>query len=399
MTGVWLLLGLTILVIVAALVEGFLHRRNLRRIPVRIHVNGTRGKSSVTRLVAAGLREAGIPTCAKTTGTLARMIFPDGGEYPVFRPAGANVIEQTRIVGTAAAHGARILVIECMALQPYLQWLCESRLIKATHGVITNAREDHLEVMGPSEENVARALAGMVPYKGRLYTTERKHLPIFKMAADDRETELITTDEADVAAITAKDLAGFSYLEHAENVALALRICADQGVDRETALRGMWKARPDPGVMSTHELNFFGRKIMFVNGFAANDPESTRRIWDIALKEYAQLGRRIAIFNCRLDRPDRSYQLGLSCPSWQPADKYLLIGSGTYIFARAAAKAGMDMRKVVFAENKPVDNIFETIVGLAGHACLVMGMGNIGGIGFDLVHYFRNRSIPEHVDV
>ena len=34
------------------------HRRHLARIPVRIHVNGTRGKSSVCRLIGAGLRAA-----------------------------------------------------------------------------------------------------------------------------------------------------------------------------------------------------------------------------------------------------------------------------------------------------------------------------------------------------
>ena len=31
------------------------HRRRLKQIPVRIHVNGTRGKSSVARLIAAGV--------------------------------------------------------------------------------------------------------------------------------------------------------------------------------------------------------------------------------------------------------------------------------------------------------------------------------------------------------
>jgi len=70
--------------------EGLTHRRRLRRIPIRIHVNGTRGKSSVSRLIAAGLRAGGIRTCCKTTGTLPRMILPDGSEYPVFRPAGAT---------------------------------------------------------------------------------------------------------------------------------------------------------------------------------------------------------------------------------------------------------------------------------------------------------------------
>ena len=51
------------------------HRRHLKAIPVRIHVNGTRGKSSVTRLIAAGLRQAGMIACAKTTGTLPRGDF------------------------------------------------------------------------------------------------------------------------------------------------------------------------------------------------------------------------------------------------------------------------------------------------------------------------------------
>ena len=34
-------------------VERLRHRRALAQIPLRIHVNGTRGKSSVTRLIAA----------------------------------------------------------------------------------------------------------------------------------------------------------------------------------------------------------------------------------------------------------------------------------------------------------------------------------------------------------
>ena len=40
----------------------------------RIHVNGIRGKSSVTRLIAAALREGKVKTLGKTTGTAARTI-------------------------------------------------------------------------------------------------------------------------------------------------------------------------------------------------------------------------------------------------------------------------------------------------------------------------------------
>jgi hypothetical protein len=36
-----------------------IHNRRLGRIPVRIHVAGTRGKSATARLISAGLRTAG----------------------------------------------------------------------------------------------------------------------------------------------------------------------------------------------------------------------------------------------------------------------------------------------------------------------------------------------------
>jgi len=393
MQEVIILVGIVVLLAVIGAIEILVHRRHVNAIPVRIHVNGTRGKSSVTRLIAAGLRAGGKVTCAKTTGTLARMILPDGREYPVFRPARANVIEQLRIFRTAHAYNSEVLVIECMALQPYLQVLSEMKLVRATHGVITNARADHLDVMGPEEEDVARALAGMVPKGQVLYTAEQRHLDIIQQATQDRKSELIATNEKDVAAITEDDLAGFSYVEHAENVALALKICADVGVDRETALRGMWEASPDPGVMAAHEIQFFGRQIFFVNGFAANDPESTERIWQMALDRYPNVQKRIAIFNCRADRPDRSQQLARACVDWPAADHYMLIGTGTYIFARASTRAGLDSRKLYFAEDRREDEIFEAVVGLVGKSALVMGMGNIGGQGLDLAQYFSNRSV------
>ena len=82
------------------------HLRRIRSIPIRIHVNGTRGKSSVTRLIAGALREQGIRTFAKTTGTLPRMIMSDGSEFPIYRPSRANIIEQLRIISLAAGNRA-----------------------------------------------------------------------------------------------------------------------------------------------------------------------------------------------------------------------------------------------------------------------------------------------------
>ena len=384
------------------IIERWQHRKNLSKIRVRIHVNGTRGKSSVTRLIAAGLRAGGLRTCAKTTGTLARMILPDGREYPIFRPSRPNVIEQLRIVRAAANLEADVLVIECMAVQPILQSLCESAFVRATHSVITNARPDHLDVMGPRDEDVARALAATVPAGGTIYTAEPKHTDIIKFAAEDRQSQLSVVSTDDIAAITSDELSGFSYLEHAENVATALKVCADLGVDRRTALTGMWAATPDPGVLTAFELSFFGRHIVFVNAFAANDPDSTERIWRQVRQRFKDIDRRIIVVNCRSDRPDRSQQLGWLASKSLDADHFVLMGDGTYIFGKSAVDAGIEQSRIHYAEGLTVEEVFEIVADLTsgdrpapgGPKALVIGIANIGGLGLELVRFFRNRSQP-----
>lgn len=372
-----------------------IHRHFLLSIPIRIHVNGTRGKSSVTRLIAAALREHGIRTFAKTTGTLPRMIMDDGREYPIYRPSRANIIEQLRIISLAAHHRAEALVIECMALQPTLQSLTELKFIRATHGVITNARADHLDIMGPEEKDVALALLGTVPRRGKLFTSERDYLPDLEEACRDRGCELITVDTGEPGAVSDEEMSGFSYVEHKENVALVLKVCHHFGVPREKALKGMYEAQPDPGAMSEYKIKFFGRKIMFVNGFAANDPESSERIWRMTLDKHRNVEKKIMVLNTRLDRPDRSKQLGQSLQQWPPADRYVLMGTGIYVLFRYAVENGIDAARFVYTEGMPVDRIFEEIIGLSGRSTLVMGLGNIGGPGLELVHYFHNRSAWE----
>ena len=391
MTALFVLVGLIGFLVASGLAESYSHRKNLSRIPIRIHVNGTRGKSSVTRLIAAGLRGAGIRTVAKTTGTLPRLILPDGSEVPIVRHSSPNVMEQRKIVREAAALEAEALVVECMALQPWLQWICESKLIRATHGVITNAREDHLDVMGPDETHVALALANMTPQKGILITAERQHRSVFERAAQDRGSRLIGVAEQDVLEVTDAEMARFSYEEHKENVALALRVCSELGIDRETALAGMCQSSPDPGATVTYELDFWGRRILFVNAFAANDPTSTERIWQSSLKSHPDVATRIAVFNCRTDRADRSRQLAHACIDWSPADHYVLTGTGTQAFARQAVAAGLDPRLIHTAEHATPAELFETLIDLAGRSALIVGMGNIGDNGLEIARFFRNR--------
>ena len=106
---------------VLGIIEFARHQKRIFSIPIRIHVNGTRGKSSVARLIGAALREGGIRTITKVTGTYPRLIIEDGSEARIYRKESPNIIEQLSIVKYAAKRKAEALVMECMALQPQYQ--------------------------------------------------------------------------------------------------------------------------------------------------------------------------------------------------------------------------------------------------------------------------------------
>lgn len=391
---------IVVFIVGLGLLEYRLHARNIASIPVRIHVNGTRGKSSVVRLIAAALRAHGLTVYAKTTGSLARLIAPDGTEFPVYRPGMTNVIEQLRILAIAAREGAQAIVIECMALQPPLQSLSELKMVRSTHGVICNAWPDHLDVMGPTECDVALALAGTCPVGGTLFTGERKHLKLLETACAERGSQLVAVGPEAAAEVRDEEMARFSYLEHKENVALALSVAEALGVSRDIALEGMVRAAPDAGALREFELDFFGRRVVFVNGFAANDPIATERIWNLTLERHPRVRSRIMVINCRLDRSDRSRQLGEVIPTWAPADHYFLVGTGTYALARAALASGLNATLLTPLEGENPAVAFEDILGSCGATAVVMGAGNIAGVGFELLRFIQNRArLPEDAGV
>ena len=144
------------------------HTNRLNKIPIRININGIRGKSTITRMIYSVLREDHYHVIGKTTGTDARMLywFTDK-EYPVIRkPQGANIGEQRDIVRKVVKQKADSLVNECMAVNPDYQITFQKDLVKANIGVIVNVMEDHMDVLGPTLQDVAQAFTATIPYKG-----------------------------------------------------------------------------------------------------------------------------------------------------------------------------------------------------------------------------------------
>jgi len=387
------------LLVLYLLAESYIHNKNIKAIPIRIHVNGTRGKSSVARLIAAGIRAGGYRTVAKTTGTLARYIDVDGSETPVFRIGFSNIAEQVKIIWKARQAKAEVIVIECMALQPLLQSLCECKIIKATHGVLTNARPDHLDVMGPTERDVAKALAGTVPINSKYYTAEDIHLDFLEYACKDRGSLMnaVTTEDADL--VSDEEINRFSYSEFKINVALALKITDDLGIPRETALKGMWDAMPDPGAMTEYNFGFNDKNISFANAFAANDPVSTQMLWDKLSEKYVDCDAKVIVVNCRADREDRSNQLAEAVLQWCRPELIALIGTGTNVFQYYYKKYSHGLpedktSKVIQLEDHTPEQVFEKITAAYNaQNYIAVGIGNIKDIGMDLVAYCKDKHV------
>src|SRR5437867_3142607 len=151
--------ALILLLVLLGVREYRRHQQSVRLIPHRIHVNGTRGKSSVTRLITGGLQGGGIQALGKTTGTMPCYITPSGKQVHIQRIGKANIIEQLKVARRAVSSGADALVVECMAVLPANQRMAEEQMIHSTVGVITNVRADHLDEMGPTLGDVARSLS------------------------------------------------------------------------------------------------------------------------------------------------------------------------------------------------------------------------------------------------
>lgn len=368
--------------------ESWRHARYRRRIPVRVHVNGTRGKSSVARLIGAGLRGGGLRVVAKTTGSAAAFVHVDGRETPVARRGGPNIREQLGVMRAAVRERCDALVIECMAVRPDLQRVCEQSIVRATHGVITNVRPDHLEVMGPTLDDVAASLAGTVPRGARLYTAEAAYAGYLESVSRQRGSSFRLCVPEDV---TESEMSGFAYEEFADNVALALAVCLDAGVPREAALAGMRKVTPDVGALTRWTLVEDGKRIEFINAFAANDAVSYVRIWQ-RLGLDLDASRAVMLMNNRADRQRRGKDLAPLFGRELAAVHYALIGTGTPVLADMLLRQGLPRQVVSDLSRLDAAALWTRLTALVPDGGMVVGVGNIAGIGHDLLEHLRTRS-------
>ena len=374
----------------------FLERRAVARacgrVPLRIGVTGTRGKSTVTRLIAASLRADGRAVLAKTTGSKAMIILPDGAEEEIPRRGLPSILEQMRLLKRAVALDARVLVSELMSVQPAILAVESRRLIRPQILVITNARVDHREEMGETRSEIARGLAAAIPAGATVFVLEEENQPEFERAASEAGSRLVTVGER------SRPPAEVSWPNRSPgqvfdgDIRLALAVADELGVDPEPALRGIAGARPDFGSLRAWDavLGEPPAPWTLVSAFAANDPESSRR----ALARLAGLQREqprelVGVLNLRADRGDRTLQ-------WVEAlDSGFFSGfAALYIIGAHTGAARWRRRAPAAPAVRPLragsaEAILAAVTRSHGGGAVLVGLGNMGGLGGTLVEHWE----------
>jgi poly-gamma-glutamate synthase PgsB/CapB len=350
-------------------------------------VNGTRGKSSVTRLIASGLRAGGKKTIAKTTGSAPRIILENGTEFPIIRNLGPNIKEQLKVFKYASARGSDAVVLECMAITPEYQWTTEQMMIHSDIGVITNIRLDHSDIMGPGIRNVAYSICNTIPYHAKIFTCEEKLFPIIQNVAAKRSSRV---KFADPEIVSEDVMQGYSYLEHKENIALALAVCEECGVERDVALKGMKAVSPDIGATKLFLITEGNQRIYFANCFAANDPESTQFVIHYIQKMIEEVDFIGIVLNTRTDRMFRSHELLTMFPKFN-YDKLYLIGEQTSFIKSYAKRQGINPEKICNLGWVTGEEFLTTIAKCEKEKILLIGIGNIGGNGRIILNYFTEK--------
>jgi len=362
------------------------HTDRLESIPIRIHVDGSRGKTGTCRLIGAALRANGLRVVVKTTGKMPVLIDASGNEKVIDRPPTptANLREQKEIVRLAAEQGAQAIVVECMAVDPELRRASENTLIRATLAVITNVRRDHLEVIGPDIGTGARNLSDVIPPNGTVVTAEQRLLPALQDEAEKRHAKVVTVDPETISDAL---LESFPYITFKENIALALGVSDLLGLDRERALDGMLHSTPDYGTVRLFERKSRAGPYTLVCALGVNDVDSLLELRrELIRRKKLNGGPLVGLFNSRDDRATRSLEFARMMARELEFRSVIVTGRHTKAFVRAAVRSGYPRDRISEMEDATPREILEAVDARAPPDGAVFACGNmVTSVGYGLV--------------
>jgi poly-gamma-glutamate synthase PgsB/CapB len=376
---------LTVTVILASVIcllilEKRMIQRNINYLSLRIHVNGTRGKSSVTEYIAAGIDSSGQRVIAKITGIIPTLIC-DGTRKKINRYGTARVQEQLDTIRLARRNRVKNMVLECMSVAPELQKL-EASVFQPHLYIITNIKDDHRESMGKSLEEQADAICSAIPANCKVITGERQFFHKIKEKANARNSTVIAAEETDPYLNISLPPGVFR-----ENIAIALTVCREAGIEPDMAIKGIVNCilNSESPLITVKKRE---KTIRFLNAFSVNDADSTSSFIEQWKKALDHQGAISIIFNTRADRPIRTEMLSGWIAS-QNFERLLLTGSHIGRAKSCLKKAGVEKHRMEVWGKRCLHNLKADLIKNLDDGSLVVGLGNIGGEGFNIINELK----------
>jgi hypothetical protein len=311
----------------------------------RVLVTGSRGKSSIVRLLHTAFQAAGIESWARITGVEPRQLGP-GGTQTILRTSGAHVEEMRWWLRQLPA-SAGAVVMENSAISPELQPLA-ARWLQPEITVLSNVLPDHQEAWGPTAAGAAEALVAGLPKGGQVIMPEplRENGFLASLVQRRQCTPLYAVAEG-----------GGATAYRAVNFALAKTVLEALGLPVEAALDAMKSLQPDR--YDFRVLEHDGARMAMA--FSANDIASTRSLFH-GLDWPAEQTR--LVYNHRSDRPARlrSFCNWLESGRWR---EVLIIGDRPLRRPDRARFMKLDAAQNLLSLVRPGDRVF--------------GCGNIAG--------------------
>ncbi len=363
-----------------------------RRVPIRIAVTGTRGKSTVTRLIAAALRVDGNAVLAKVTGSRPILIGPGGEETEIRRPGPPSILEQKAVLRAAVRMKCRVLVAEMMSIGPETL-RAESRQILQPHLLaVTNARIDHREEMGRTRRDIAATLGRAFFPDSVVFIPEEEMLPAFEEAAARAGCRLIAVPSDANPLFSLAGGEAETSLEFPANLRLAWAVAGFCGAGASRAVSGMTAARTDFGSLKAWRLGQADLPwpVSAVSLFAANEPGSSAAALERLVRIHPGLpAKRVAVLALRADRADRTRQWleAAAAGFFAGYAGILTVGDHAHPVCRRLRRKGACARVAAVSGSDPARITAQAARLAAGSACLI-GLGNIVGVGTGLVEHW-----------
>jgi poly-gamma-glutamate synthase PgsB/CapB len=352
-------------------------RRN--SVKLRVAVTGVRGKSSVTRLITAAFHQSRLKIIGKVTGSKPVLLYPDGKEEDIKRKKKPSVTEQVRVL-LKKANMLHVdgFVSETMSIKPEILRCEMQNILKPQFIAITRIEIDHKEDLGKTIQEIRRNIARACN-PGATVVTMKENL-------DKPSIEILKRKGCNIIEIDSHkfSIKPDNYVEFDENLALAHKVCEIVGIDENSIFKAFWNVSGDIGVLRFWKLT---NNVIVVNGFAANDPDSTIKVFNRTEEILNKLGpfdQIVGILNLRADRVDRTIQWLNCLKEWFPFEKLYVVGPDSALFVKRLKNS----KCAAITVEKFID-----VVNEFGQGTVIFGFGNIAGAGMKLIEKWQENGL------